>query len=702
MIAAFFWFDLGESIRVGFFRERFASHPLATAAIFFMIYVVTTALSLPTGAVLTIIGGMIFGLVTGTILVSFASTMGATLAFLCSRFLLKDWVQQKFSRYLEPINRGVGKDGAFYLFTLRLIPVFPFWVINLLTGLTPIRTRTYYWVSQLAMFPATVVYVYAGAELGEVEEFSTTGILQPGLMVALVLLAIFPFIARAIVAAVKRQRVYRGYQRPKCFDTNVLVIGAGSGGLVSAYIAAAVKAKVALVEKHQMGGDCLNTGCVPSKTLIRAANAAHDIRQADQLGIHTTGVAVDFPKVMARVKEVITQIEPHDSVERYTGLGVDCIQGSAKILSPWQVEIDGQITRAKSLIIATGASPAVPNIPGLEHIDYLTSDTVWNLNELPEKLLVVGTGPIGCELAQAFQRLGSQVTLAGRAGVVLPKEDTDVSAHIAARFVDEGMEVLCDHSLKSFELLENTASSSGIVGSCLAIFESDGKERRIVFDRVLLALGRKPNTAGFGLEELGVPLADNGTVEVDEYLRTKYPNIFACGDVAGPYQFTHAAAHQAWYAVVNALFGRFKKFKVDYSVMPWATFTAPEVARVGLNEREALDGGIEYELTRYNLDDLDRAIADNTAKGFIKVLTVPGKDKILGATIVGHHGSDLLTEFVSAMKHKLGLNKILGTIHVYPTMSEANKFLAGNWKRNHAPQKLLYWVEKYHRWVRNK
>ena len=702
MIAAFFWFDLGESIRVGFFRERFASHPLATAAIFFMIYVVTTALSLPTGAVLTIIGGMIFGLVTGTILVSFASTMGATLAFLCSRFLLKDWVQQKFSRYLEPINRGVSKDGAFYLFTLRLIPVFPFWVINLLTGLTPIRTRTYYWVSQLAMFPATVVYVYAGAELGEVEEFSTTGILQPGLMVALVLLAIFPFIARAIVAAVKRQRVYRGYQRPKCFDTNVLVIGAGSGGLVSAYIAAAVKAKVALVEKHQMGGDCLNTGCVPSKTLIRAANAAHDIRQADQLGIHTTGVAVDFPKVMARVKEVITQIEPHDSVERYTGLGVDCIQGSAKILSPWQVEIDGQITRAKSLIIATGASPAVPNIPGLEHIDYLTSDTVWNLNELPEKLLVVGTGPIGCELAQAFQRLGSQVTLAGRAGVVLPKEDTDVSAHIAARFVDEGMEVLCDHSLKSFELLENTASSSGIVGSGLAIFESDGKERRIVFDRVLLALGRKPNTAGFGLEELGVPLADNGTVEVDEYLRTKYPNIFACGDVAGPYQFTHAAAHQAWYAVVNALFGRFKKFKVDYSVMPWATFTAPEVARVGLNEREALDRGIEYELTRYNLDDLDRAIADNTAKGFIKVLTVPGKDKILGATIVGHHGSDLLTEFVSAMKHKLGLNKILGTIHVYPTMSEANKFLAGNWKRNHAPQKLLYWVEKYHRWVRNK
>lgn len=520
------------------------------------------------------------------------------------------------------------------------------------------------------------------------------------LLAVFILLAVLALMARGIVSGIRRRAVYRDFEQPGHFDTNILVIGAGSAGLVSAYIAAALKAKVTLVEKHRMGGDCLNTGCIPSKALIRAASAVYDIQQAAQLGINTTGVNVDFAKVMARVREVIAQIEPHDSVERYTGLGVDCMPGSAKILSPWQVEIGGQIITAKNLIIATGASPALPDIPGLEHIDYLTSDTVWNLSERPEKLLVVGTGPIGCELAQAFQRLGSRVTLAGRAAVVLPKEDVDVSEHIAARFVEEGMKVLCDHSLKRFELTEDTASSGGVVKSGQAVFDSGGKEHRIEFDRVLLALGRKPNTSGFGLEELGLALADNGSIAVDGYLRTKYPNIFACGDVAGPYQFTHAAAHQAWYAVVNALFGRFKKFQVDYSVMPWATFTAPEVARVGLNEREAIEQGIEYELTRYNLGDLDRAIVDNSADGFIKVLTVPGKDKILGATIVGHHGSDLLTEFVSAMKHKLGLNKILDTIHVYPTLSEANKFLAGNWKRNHTPQKLLCWVEKYHRRVR--
>ncbi len=696
VIVAFFWFDLSETISVGFFRDRFIDYPFSTVAIFFVIYVLATALSLPTGTVLTVIGGMTFGLATGTLLVSFASTIGATLAFLLARFILKDWVQQKFATYLKPLNRGVEKDGAFYLFTLRLIPVFPFWVINLLTGLTPLRTWTYYWVSQIAMFPATIVYVYAGAELGAVEEFSTSGILKPDLILAFALLAVFPFLARGIVAAINRQRVYRAYDRPKQFDANVLVIGAGSAGLVSAYIAATVKAKVTLVEKHLMGGDCLNTGCVPSKTLIRTANAVHDIRCADQLGISSTSVKVDFPKVMTRVREVIARIEPHDSIERYTELGVKCVQGTAKILSPWLVEVGEQRITAQNIIIASGANPAVPNIPGLERIDYLTSDTVWSLDKLPEKLLVVGSGPIGCELAQAFQRLGSKVTIAGRAARLLPREDDEVSEHISGVFTDEGLQVLCACKLVAFEV---TNEVSGIP-QYQAVFQSNGAEKRVAFDRVLLALGRKPNTEGFGLEDLGVGVADNGTIEVDDYLRTKYPNIYACGDVAGPYQFTHAAAHQAWYAAVNALFGRFKKFKVDYSVIPWATFTAPEVARVGLNEREAREQGVAYEVTSYDLSELDRAITDNIASGFVKVLTVPGKDKILGATIVGHHGSEMLTEFVTAIKRNLGLNKVLGTIHIYPTLSEANKFVAGNWKRVHAPEKLLSLVEKYHRWMR--
>jgi dihydrolipoamide dehydrogenase len=654
-----------------------------------LVYISVTALSLPGALVMTLAGGAIFGLLEGTIIISFASTIGATLAFLASRFILRDSVQSKFGEKLKAINRGIEKDGAFYLFTLRLIPVFPFFVINLVMGLTPMKTWQYYLVSQVGMLPGTLVYVNAGSQLGSLQ--SPAGILSPSLLISFALLGVFPLLAKKLVDFIKRRKVLGKYKKPKKYDYNMIVIGAGSAGLVSAYIAAQVKAKVALIEKHKMGGDCLNTGCVPSKALIRSAKMLSYASRASDFGFQSANVQFDFADVMERVQHVITKIEPHDSVERYSGLGVEVIEGAAKIKTPFEVEVNGKTLTTKNIVVATGARPFVPEITGLDKIDYLTSDTIWNIRKQPNKLLVLGGGPIGAELAQAFHRLGSQVTIVERGQSVLSREDSEVSEMVMRKFKQEGMTVLTGHDARAFVVEE---------GRRYIICEHDGNEVKVEFDEVLIALGRKANTSGFGLEELGVRLSNRGTVEADEFLRTNFPNIFVCGDVTGPYQFTHTASHQAWYASVNALFGGLKKFAVDYSVIPWTTFTDPEVARVGLSERDANAQGIAYEVTTYGIDDLDRAIADSEDHGLVKVLTVPGKDKILGVTIVGAHAGDLIAEFVLAMKHGLGLNKILGTIHIYPTLAEANKYAAGNWKKAHKPEAVLRWVERYHAWRR--
>ncbi len=701
-IAAFFIFDLKQYLTLEFFQASrakidayYAAHPLATIAIYFAVYVVVTALSLPGAAVMTLVGGAIFGLVVGTIVVSFASSVGATLAFLAARFLLRDWVQAKFGNKLAPINDGIRKEGAFYLFALRLVPIFPFWLINLAMALTPIPARTFYWVSQLGMLAGTIVYVYAGTQLGQFR-------LSAGLIFAFALLGIFPLVAKRVLAAVKSRRVYANWKdkRPARHDYNLVVIGAGSAGLVSAYIAAATKAKVALIEKHKMGGDCLNTGCVPSKALIRSAKLLSHIARSKEFGIRAARAEFDFADVMERVARVVKAVEPHDSVERYTALGVDCIQGNAKITSPWTVEVDTADGRktltTKSIVIAAGARPLVPPIPGIDDVGYLTSDTVWNLRAQPQRLVVLGGGPIGSELAQAFARLGSQVTQVEMLPRLLIREDPEVSEIVQRRFEAEGIRVLVNHKAKRC-VVEG--------GEKILIAErvddhGAAREVRIPFDALLVAVGRVANTEGYGLEALGIGTTKARTVETDEYLQTIYPNIYACGDVAGPFQFTHTASHQAWYAAVNALFGRFRRFKADYRVIPWATFTDPEVARVGLNESDAKAQNVPYTVTLYGIDDLDRAIADGEAHGFVKVLTRPGTDRILGATIVGEHAADLLAEFVLAMKHGLGMNKVLGTIHIYPTLAEANKYAAGNWKRATVTLGQWAFLSALHGWRR--
>jgi pyruvate/2-oxoglutarate dehydrogenase complex dihydrolipoamide dehydrogenase (E3) component/uncharacterized membrane protein YdjX (TVP38/TMEM64 family) len=679
------------------------AQPLRAAALFFVVYVVVTAVSLPGATLLTLAGGALFGLWQGLLLVSFASTTGATLAMLAARFVLGQSVQRRFGERLNAINAGIAKDGAFYLFTLRLVPVFPFFLINLLMGLTQLPVRSFYWVSQLGMLPGTVVYVLAGTQLANID--SLAGIVSPGLLGSFALLGVFPLITKWTLAKWQAMRVYQGYTKPSHFDRNMVVIGGGAAGLVSAYIAAAVKAKVTLVEAHKMGGDCLNYGCVPSKALIKSAKAAHHIRHAADYGLGAVAldeaqVAASFPAVMKRVHQVVSDIEPHDSVERYTGLGVDVVQGYARIVNPWTVEITGpqgemQTLTTRSIVIATGARPFVPPLPGIEAVGVLTSDTMWDalsaLPQAPKRVVVLGGGPIGCELSHAMARLGSGVTQIEMGQRILPREDEDAAAVVAAAMQRDGVTMLTGHQAVRCE--PGTPEQAHAI-----VVTHNGAEQRIEFDVLIAAVGRTARLSGFGLEELGIEVGR--VVQTNGYLQTKFPNILAAGDVAGPYQFTHVAAHQAWYAAVNALFGDFKLFKADYRVIPWTTFTDPEVARVGLSEAEAASQGIEVEVTRFELHELDRAIADSATKGFVKVLTKPGKDTILGATIVGAGAGDLLTEFVLAMKHGLGLNKILGTIHTYPTMAEANKYAAGEWKRAHAPQGVLRWLGRLHAWRR--
>jgi len=698
LVAGFFILDLGQYLTLDYIKSQqaqldglVAAQPLVIAAAYFLIYVLVTAVSLPGAAIMTLAAGAMFGLWWGLLLVSFASTIGATLAMLVARFVLRDQVSRRFERQLNGINKGVEREGAFYLFTLRLVPLFPFFAINLIMGLTKISVPVYFVVSQIGMLAGTLVFVNAGTQLAQVE--SLAGIISPELLLSFALLGVFPLLGKKLVDIVRARRVLARWDKPKTFDRDVIVIGAGSGGLVAALIVATVKGKVTLIEKHKMGGDCLNTGCVPSKALIRSAKLAADMNRGPALGFRKMKPDFDFAHVMDRVQRIIKTIEPHDSVERFEGLGVNVAIGEAKILSPWSVAVNDQVLTTRSIIIATGAAPFVPPIKNIEAVDYLTSDNLWDIREMPGRMIVLGGGPIGTELAQALNRLGSQVTQVEMAPRIMSREDPEISMMVTASLEAEGVEVLVNHTAR--EVLVEKGEKFLLVST------NDGQEKRVAFDHLLVAVGRKANVAGFGLEELGVGITPQGTIEVDDYLRTNYLNIYAVGDVAGPYQFTHTASHMAWFAAVNALFGTFWKFAVDYSVIPWCTFTSPEVARVGISETEAQAQNIAYEVTTFDVAELDRALADEEAHGVVKVITPPGKDTILGVTIVADHAGDLISEYVLAMKYGLGLKKIMGTIHIYPTLAEMNKFAASEWRKKHKPDWALELAGRYHAWRRS-
>jgi len=716
-IAALLWYLNSQSIDLAHIQLVIADatkwrqhNETLFVGLFFAAYVIITATSLPLAVWMTLAAGALFGLWWGLLMVSFASSIGATLAFLSSRYFLRDWVKNKLGNYAKTIDAGLAKDGVFYLFSLRLIPALPFFAVNLLLGLTSMKAWRFYWVSQIGMLLGTLVYVNAGTQLSQLKSLSD--ITSPILIFSFVALGLLPWVVRLVLNFYQRRIAYAKWDKPKSFDRNVIIIGAGAAGLVSAYIAAVVKAKVTLVETHKMGGDCLNYGCVPSKALIKSAKVAHQITHADDYGLTASNPTFSFSNVMNRIHQVIAAIAPHDSVERYQSMGVEVLEGHAKLISPWCLSIthaDGSCTQltSRSIIIATGAAPFVPPLPGLESTGYLTSDTLWDQlrsdEQAPKRLVVLGGGPIGCELAQAFARLGSDVTQVEMLERLMVKEDEEVSLFVKEALQKDKVNVLTGHraircGVSELETTDATGNHTKNKVKWLEVVCGD-KTQRIEFDQIIVAVGRAPRLSGFGLEELGIPT--NKVVQTNDYLETLYPNIYAAGDVAGPYQFTHAAAHQAWYASVNALFGQLKRFKVDYRIIPWATFVDPEVARVGLNEQEAAEQGINYQVTRYGIDDLDRAIADGSAAGFVKVLTVPGKDKILGVTIVGAQAAELIAEFVIAMKYNLGLNKVLGTIHIYPTMAEANKYVAGEWKRAQVNPKVMLWLQRYHTWRRS-
>jgi pyruvate/2-oxoglutarate dehydrogenase complex dihydrolipoamide dehydrogenase (E3) component/uncharacterized membrane protein YdjX (TVP38/TMEM64 family) len=673
------------------FRQQALDQPVAFPLAFGAAYALVTALSIPGAAsLLTLTAGAVFGLAVGTVVASFASTIGAVLACVLARFLLRDTVERRFAGFAATVNRGLDRDGPAYLFALRLVPVIPFFAINLGTALTRLPLRTFYWTSQLGMLPGTLVYVNAGRELGQVQ--SAGDVLSPGLIGAFALLGLFPLLARRGLQLVQARRHLARFPRPRRFDANLVVIGAGAAGLVTAYVAAAARAKVILIEQAEMGGDCLNRGCVPSKALLRAARLRADVQRARDFGLAASTGAVDLAAVLARVRRAVARVEPHDSVERYTALGVDCVAGTARIVSPWTVAVGDRVITTRSIVIATGGAPVVPPVPGLTGVPHVTSDTVWNLAELPARLLVLGGGPVGCELAQAFRRLGSEVILLEAGPRLLPREDPTVGALLVARLAAEGLRVLVDCRAEAFE--------PGPGGGHVRCRHTDGREETIAFDQVLVPTGRRARTADLGLEDLGVGLNADGTVATNEFLQATIPTVFACGDAAGPYQLTHAGAHQAWYAAMNALYGRWWRLQPDYRVLPWCVFTDPEVGRVGLTEAEARAAGLDVEVTRFDLAELDRAIADGDNHGFIKVLTPRGRDRILGATIVAPHAGEILAELVLAMRHGLGLRKLLGTVHSYPTWAEASRQVAGAWQQAHLPLRLLGIAERVNRWQR--
>ncbi|NQY43525.1 MAG: FAD-dependent oxidoreductase [Legionellales bacterium] len=696
LICLFFIYDLSDYLSFTYLKGRhlefsdyYLDNPIFIIGVFFSIYVLISSLSLPGAAVLTVLAGTIFDLITGVIIVSFASTIGATIAFLIAKYILHDYMQKKYSHKLANINEGIKKEGSYYLFALRLVPIMPFFIINILMGLTPIKVRTFFLISQIGMLPGTILYVFVGTTIADIT--TVNDILSWQIILAFSLLGLFPVITKRVLSWFKSYLKLRKYIKPKKFDYNIIVIGGGSAGLVAAYMGSQLKAKIALIEKNKMGGDCLNTGCVPSKALIKTAKVINYRNSYKKYGLNFIKIDTNFKTIMRRIHNVIKKIEPHDSIERYSNLGVDCIQGNAEIVDPYRVSINNMILTTRKIIIATGASPIVPPIKGLEQIKYLTSDNIWELENKPTKLVILGGGPIGIELAQAFGRLGIEIIIIEMQNKILLREDEEVSEHILGVLQQEGIRVKTGFMAK--EVIQNN-------GKNYLICSAEDREIQIEFDQILIALGRKANIQNFGLEKLGIALTEFNTIKANELLQTNYSNIYVCGDVTGPYQFTHTAGYQGMLCSLNALFSWIKKFKVDYRVIPWTTFTDPEIARVGINEQEAKQKKISYDVTIYQLDELDRAIVDSIDSGFVKVITQKDTDRILGVTIVGERAGEQIAEFVLAMQHNLGLNKILQTIHVYPTMNEANRAVAGNWKKNRTNPKILDFLEKLFTWSR--
>lgn len=689
----FFWFDLEQYLTLemiqaksGALRDQVQAHPWWAGSVFFAAYVALTVMSFPGTVVLTLLAGALFGLVGGTLMVSFASNIGALFAMLISRFLLRDWIQRRFAKQIASINRGLERDGAFYLFSLRLIPLVPFVLLNPALGLTRVSMWTFWWTTQAGMLPGHAIYVGAGRQLARIREISD--ILSPSLIGTLALLAIFPLAATKLLTLYKARKVYSGWQKPKSFEHNLVVIGGGSGGLTAARIAASMKARVALVERERLGGAALHSGSVPARALMRAANLHHTLRQGGTLGIrmHTE---VDFAEVMRQVRRTLDEAQGQVTAESSKTAGLEMVRGSAQLTSPWSVQVGNRTLCSRAIVIATGSHAIIPPIPGLEEVEPLTCENVWDLQQRPERLLVMGGEANACELAQAFQRLGCQVTLVVEGDMLLASAEPEARQAVTDALCADGVQVLLKVSPQRFEVAE---SERRLVCSI------DEQNRFLAFDQVLLALGREAHLHDLGLEKLKLSTREDGSLEVDEYLATRYPNIYAVGAVTGPDSSFQSAKHHAWYAAANGLFSGFRRFMVSDRVVPRVAFTSPEIASVGLTEAQAKLAELEYEVTMLDLDSLEAAQMSIGNSGFLKVLTERGRDRIIGVTLVGDGASETLAVFVLAMKHKLGLNKLRRTVHINPTLAEASLAVAEAWRRAHTAKRSQTWAARLHRW----
>lgn len=690
---AFFWFDLDKYLtlemiqsRSGALRDQVHAHPWWAAGVFFTVYAGLTVMSFPGTVVLTLLAGALFGLVEGTILVSFASNIGALIAMLISRFLLQDWVQRRFAAQISSINRGLERDGSFYLFTLRLIPLVPFVLLNPALGLTRVGFWTFWWTTQLGMLPGNLIYVNAGRQLARVREISD--ILTPSMIGTLVLLAVFPLIATRLLTFYKGRKVYRGWEKPTMFEHNIAVIGAGNGGLAAARAAASMKANVALIERGQLGGAALQSGSVPARALMQAANLSHGLQHSSALG-RRLQPQVDFAHVMQQVRRTLDDAHSALATDIRKETAVTLIDGEAQLTSPWTVTVDGRTITSRAFVIATGSRPCLPEIPGIDAVEPLTCETLWALDERPERFLILGGNAAACELAQAFQRLGCQVTLAVDGGQLLEQEEPEAQLAILNALHADGVAVLLDHVPQRFEVDEDERRLLCAVGDDVTA---------LPFDRVLIALGRRAHIDGLGLEKLQLNLRDDGSLEVDEYLATRYPNIYAVGAVTDPSCSTQSAIHNAWYAAANGLFAGIKRFVVNDRAVPRVAFTSPEVASVGLTEAQLKLTEQAYEVTQIDLDALEATQLGAGNTGMLKVLTERGRDRILGVTLVGEGASETLAVFVLAMKHKLGLNKLRRTVHINPTLAEVSLAAADAWRRSHSAKRPQSWVERLHRW----
>jgi pyruvate/2-oxoglutarate dehydrogenase complex dihydrolipoamide dehydrogenase (E3) component/uncharacterized membrane protein YdjX (TVP38/TMEM64 family) len=695
-----------------------------------VVYVLCTVAFVPASA-LTIGSGTLFGLKTGFIVV----IIGANLGALCSFLLARSFLRQKVATWaagnakFRALDQAIGRQDFKMVLLTRLTPVFPFVLLNYFLGLTAVRTGAYVLANLIGMLPAMFLFVYIGAATrdalaGDTADFYQQVFKYLGLAATIALLVVMTRIARKALREAEqaeegsvvlgKPRLDGRYQ-PMPFDKmilegdihdrillgnchppgwvnptpsrkyNLVVLGGGTAGLVSAAGAAALGAKVALIERNLMGGDCLNVGCVPSKSLIRASRAWHEVLGGTRFGVSLAGEPkIDFAAVMARMRKLRADISEHDSVERFSKLGVEVFIDNGRFAGPNAIEVDGAKLQFDRAVIASGARAAVPTLPGLEESGFYTNETIFTLTELPRRVAVIGAGPMGCELAQSFQRFGSEVSLLTHGGEILPKEDGDAAAIVRRQMEEDGVRIVTGAEL---ERVSATGS-----GKKLNLSVGDRKAE-IECDAILVCIGRTPNLENLGLEEAGVRYTARG-VEVDARLRTTNPRIFAAGDICSRFKFTHAADAMARIVIANALF--MARRKVTDLVIPWCTYTDPEIAHVGYYEKDARVARFDVATITQPLHDVDRAILDGETEGFARVHYDKKTGRILGGTIVARHAGEMIGELTVAMAAKQSVGVLSSTVHPYPTQAEALRKIGDAYMRT----KLTPLVKKlFARWL---